>query len=76
MNPTPEMLIKQLVAYYRSYFKEGASPTVEERIGLAIAHYFDGDGLSILKTCYSALEDANFHKENETIQMLIDNLKN
>lgn len=46
--------------------------TDEEALGLVIADYFKWNGLAILKTLYNALEDANFHTANETIQVLID----
>jgi hypothetical protein len=44
-------------------------------MGLLISHYFEWDGLKILKALYNALEDANFHTENETIQGMIDKLE-
>lgn len=49
--------------------------TDEEALGLLIAGYFEWDGLAILKTLYSALEDANFHTENKTISDMIDNIE-
>ena len=49
--------------------------TDEETLGIIIAHYFDWNGISILKTTYAALEDANFHTENETIEKLIEELE-
>ena len=49
--------------------------TDEEAMGLLISHYFEWDGLKILKATYNALEDANFHTENEIIQGMIDKLE-
>ena len=40
-------------------------------MGLLMSKYFEWDGLEILKATYEALEDSNFHTENETIQNLI-----
>ncbi len=47
----------------------------EEAMGLLISKYFHWDGLSILKAFYEALEDANFHTENEVIQGMIDKVE-
>ena len=49
--------------------------TDEEALGLIVSNYFQWDGLAILKTLSSALEDANFHSENEKIQAMIDKLE-
>lgn len=57
----------------KSFVKEYQDKTTdEEALGIAISHYFKWDGLAILKTLYNALEDANFHTDNEVIQGLID----
>jgi hypothetical protein len=47
-----------------------------EEAGIKLAHHFDWDGLQLLKITYAALEDSNFHKENETIMQLIKNIEN
>lgn len=44
----------------------------ENCLGFALSRFFGFDGTSILRTCYAALEDGNFHKDNEVIQMLIE----
>ena len=49
--------------------------TDEDAFGLMISHYFHWSGLPALKVCYAALEDSNFHGENETIQAMIDKLE-
>lgn len=59
----------------RTHFVEGYQATDEEAMGLLISKYFEWDGLAILKSTYSALEDANFHTENETIQELIEKVE-
>jgi hypothetical protein len=53
----------------------GYTVSDEEAMGLLISNFFEWDGLAILKTTYSALEDANFHTENETIKMLIEKVE-
>lgn len=40
-----------------------AKATVAEGLGIAIANLFEWDGLRIMETMFSALEDANFHTE-------------
>lgn len=56
-------------------FVAGYKPTDQEILGIAISKYFKWSGLPILETTYNALEDSNFHTENETIKLLIDKLK-
>jgi hypothetical protein len=57
-------------------FVEGFNTPTPERLldalGIAICHYCDYTGLDILKVMYSALEDANYHRYNETVQKWID----
>ena len=55
-------------------FVEGYEASDEEALGILISNYFQWTGLPILKTTYWALEDANFHTENETIEELINKL--
>lgn len=60
----------------QSFVKEyQAKETDEEALGTMISHYFEWDGLAVLKTLSAALEDANFHKENEVITAMIENLE-
>lgn len=56
-------------------FVEGYKATDQEGLGMLISQYFGWDGLRILETLYYALEDANFHKENEIVQEMINKLK-
>lgn len=49
-----------------------ATATDEMGLGLMLAHYFEWDGLALLKVVYAALEDSNFHTENREIQKMID----
>ncbi len=53
-------------------FVEGYHATDAECLGLILAWHFNWGGLEILRTAYAALEDSNWHTENETIQALID----
>lgn len=46
-----------------------------DALGILISQYFEWDGLEILKTMYAALEDANFHTENKTVEGWIKNLE-
>lgn len=56
-------------------FTKGYTATDQEAMGLLISHYFHWDGIKILESTYNALEDANFHTENEKIADMITNLK-
>jgi hypothetical protein len=74
MSPALKTLIQnQIRTSFTPEYQSKA--TDEEALGLIVSHYFKWDGLRILKVCYAALEDANFHTENETIQALIDKLE-
>ena len=53
-------------------FVAGYKATDSEALGMLISKYFEWNGLEILKTAYSALEDSNYHRVNKTIQTLID----
>lgn len=52
-----------------------STATDSDALGLMLAHYFEWDGLEILKAAYSALEDSNFHTENRKIDAMIKKLK-
>lgn len=52
------------IASLADYFVEGYEAKPEEKIGIALAHYFKWDS-RIIDTCINALEDANFHTEAE-----------
>lgn len=45
-------------------------------IGLEISHRLKWAGDDILKVLYAALEDANYHNENEIVQAMMDALDN
>jgi len=65
-----KMLIKnQINKSFVELYRDQA--TDEQGLGLLISKYFKWDGLAILKTLYTALEDANFHTENKEIEKLI-----
>lgn len=46
-----------------------------EGLGIALSQWAEWDGLKLLKVLYAALEDSNFHTENESIQAMIDKLE-
>lgn len=56
-------------------FTKGYEATDEEAMGILLSQYFKWNGLSVLEATYNALEDANFHKENETVLEMINRLK-
>ncbi len=56
-------------------FVAGYHATDAECLGLILAQHFGWGGLEILRTCYAALEDSNFHTENKTIQKLIEKVR-
>ena len=70
-----EELKAMLEAQKKQSFIEPDKATDQEAAGLLLARYFKWDGVKILEAAYSALEDANFHTENETIRQLIDRAK-
>ena len=51
------------------YFVEGYEATPQEKIGIALAHYFTWDS-RIIEACHDALEDANFHTEASKLESL------
>ena len=59
----------------KNTFIESYHATDAECLGIAIARYFRGNGLEILKTTYSALEDVNFHTANLKIAEMISSLE-
>jgi len=67
------LIARQIAKSFRLEYQAQAAE--EQGLGLLIAHYFEWDGLAILKTFFYALEDANFHKESKTIQGMINDLE-
>jgi hypothetical protein len=62
--------------FVSEFFEQNTERDIQiQGIGLALARWSSWDGLEILKVCYAALEDSNFHSENEKIQELIDSIK-
>ena len=55
-------------------FVEGYHASDAECLGLILASHFTWNGLEILRTTFAALEDSNFHTENETIQAMIEKI--
>ena len=73
MSALKQMIDRQKKDFFVPDYQNKA--TDEEALGLIVSHYFKWDGLAILKTLSNALEDANFHTENEIIQAMIDKLE-
>jgi hypothetical protein len=72
-----EQVKKVLESFRCHWIKEYQERVTDEQLaGIMLAQYFSWNGLSILKVCFEALEDSNFHTENKTIQLLINKLKN
>jgi hypothetical protein len=53
----------------RQMFRPEVWATVPDAdvVGMMVARYFEWDGYKVMQTTYAALEDANFHRENEKI---------
>lgn len=78
MKPTMQSILKALIqAKIKTAFipEYQSKATDAQALGLILASYFEFDGLELLKVAYFALEDANFHEENKTIQTMIDKLE-
>lgn len=52
-------------------FVDPSGASDEDALGLLISVHFEWDGVSILKTAISALEDANFHTEAALIEDML-----
>jgi hypothetical protein len=56
-------------------FIKGYKATNEEAFGILISHYAEYDGIEILRTASYALENSNFHKEKEKVDMLVEDIR-
>ena len=75
---TKELLELVATTSLKESFVEGYPNTHENKLGalgIAIARYCDYTGLDILQVMYGALEDANYHTINQTVQKWIDKEK-
>ena len=73
MNDTQKQQLKDLMnEITKNTFVTGYNATEEEKLGMILSKFYEWDGIKILQTAYWALEDSNFHSENEVIQTLID----
>ena len=71
-----EQKLQELVdGIKKQSFTEGYKATDQEALGILISTYFEWDGLRCLEALGFALENANFHSENEVVQDLIKKLK-
>ena len=69
---TPEGAInkEQIEAAKHRIFRKEAWANVREAnvLGIMLSQSLHYDGYEILKACSAALEDANFHRENDILQ--------
>lgn len=70
-----QLLKRILQAEKVNHYSEPSEISDTQAMGILMAHFFEWDGLQILKATYEALEDSNFHTENETIQKMINKLE-
>ena len=59
----------------RVSFVDGYKATDDEAMGIMMSKFFEWDGLQIMRAFYHALEDANYHTENLTIERMITRLE-
>jgi hypothetical protein len=59
----------------RTSFTNPDKATDTDALGILIAHHFEWDGIKIMETFFSALEDANFHTEAEQVLVMLESLK-
>jgi hypothetical protein len=70
-NPKPGGLTpEQVGAFKHATFRPEFVRGVEDAraIGVMVSNYLEWDGGAIIRAFSSALEDANFHKENEAVR--------
>jgi len=75
---TKELLELVATTSLKERFVESYPKTRENKLGalgIAIAQYCDWAGYDILHIMFGALEDANYHRINETVQKWIDTEK-
>ena len=56
-------------------FVPGYAATDPEALGVALAHYFQWDGLALLRTAQYALEDANYHTESALVGRMAEHVE-
>lgn len=74
-NDQKEIVKNLLNTIKKECFVKGYEATDEEAMGLLLSKYFDYSGVPILESAMRGLEDANFHKESEQVQNIIENIK-
>jgi len=55
-------------------FNAGYEASPEQVFGIMMSKFFECEGVSILQATGFALEDSNFHLENEAVQNIIDDM--
>jgi len=56
-------LLRLIQEQKQETFVQPEQATDEDALGILVSHLFQWDGLAIMRTFHSALEDANFHTE-------------
>jgi len=75
-NEGSNKVLNQLAkARAKEAFVKEYTPEHCESLGLVLSSHFEWDGLCILKTLSAALEDSNFHSENEVITDMITKIE-
>lgn len=76
MENDQKKIVKNLLdTIKKESFVKGYEATDEEAMGLLLSKYFEYAGVAILESAMHGLEDANFHKESEQVQNIIENTK-
>lgn len=72
MKIAGEITRKQIEAAKQRIFRKEAWLNVRDHhvLGMLLSQTLGGDGYAILQACSTALEDANFHRENDQLQKL------
>jgi hypothetical protein len=72
MKIAGEITREQLEAAKQRMFVKEAWASVRDAdvLGILLSQCLHYDGYEILKACSAALEDANFHRENEKLQKM------
>jgi hypothetical protein len=74
-NPTMDSKLRALLDQVKvQSFRDPSSVSDAAAMGKLMSVSFEWDGLQILEATYAALEDANFHTENEVIDGMIKKL--
>lgn len=70
-----EQLQALLSQIKKTSFVEGYDASDEQAMGMLISKYFSFDGVACLRVASAALEDCNFHAENQVINQMIHDME-